>query len=60
MGLASIIEAGRGCIGMAEPFVNFGNVGFMAERIRRGGSAPFRSCRAFLFFCRWRIDFSFE
>ena len=39
--LAPIIEAGRGHVGMAEPFLHLGNIGFMEKGIC-GGSGPHR------------------
>ena len=38
-GLAMVIDAGSGDIGVAEPFLDFGDVGFMIEGIGGGGSA---------------------
>jgi hypothetical protein len=38
-GLAVIVDAGGGDVGVAEPFLNLGDVGLMVERIGGGRRA---------------------
>jgi len=41
LALAPVVQAGSGYVGMAEPFLDLGNVTLVIERVRRCRGTPF-------------------